>query len=128
MMAAAALAGPVDPVSRDSLSLPPENPDPAEVMAILRVNKVPLMDLEPLDRQVPPRLAPILRSNIWNESVSRERAERDALAAEFAEVSHRLLTRGITPVLFKSAGGIPYRSSNVDLLVRPTDMKAAARC
>ena len=112
---AARLADPVDPGS----GAPPTEEtgsaaDPARVAEMLRAGKVPLLEI-PLER--------LPRSSVFHDAVERERREQSALAAEFSTVAAALAARGITPVLFKTPGGLPYRSSNVDLLVRPDQMK-----
>ena len=127
LRSAAALAGPFDPRSEELLAGPSETADPVAVVEILRVNKVPLLDLDLTLQRRSAGLARILASDVWSRSVDHERREHDALEAEFADVSRLFMDRGITPVLFKSAGGIPYRSSNVDLLVPPGGLDEAAR-
>jgi thymidylate kinase len=87
------------------------------VIGLLRRNKVPLMELDPGGPG---------RGAGWSEAVEEERRQRDELADEFALVAGALRNDGIVPVLFKSAGGLPYRSSNIDLLVRPGQMAQAA--
>ena len=87
------------------------------LVAMLRRNKVPLVEIDP---------GALGRRPDWRSAVEEERAERSDLAAEFALVAAALEADGIMPVLFKSAGGLPYRSSNVDLLVRPEQMAQAA--
>lgn len=90
--------------------------DAAEVVALLRRNKVPLVGLDRLPE-----------AEAFRRALEEERAIRAALAAEVGEVVDRLAGEGIVPVLFKSAGALPYLSSNVDLLVDPSRMRDAAR-
>lgn len=112
--AAAALADPLDDTRSTAVF---DGIDPERVIGLLQANKVPLVEISGGE---------LARSHVWREALAREERMRDELAAEFAEVAQGLASRGITPVLFKSAGGLPYRSSNVDLLVRPEEISRAA--
>jgi len=99
-------------------SVPPPGQAELEVIVgLLRRNKVPLVDLPPRER--------LARSAGWRESLDIERRERDSSLAEYRLVARRLEGLGIVPVLFKSAGGYPYRSSNLDVLVRSGDFSRA---
>ncbi|HKY32794.1 MAG TPA: nucleotidyltransferase family protein [Candidatus Polarisedimenticolia bacterium] len=89
--------------------------DPRGVAELLRRNKVPLLEL-----------GGIPQVSSWRMALERERAEAGALRAELIPVIEAFASAGIEPVLFKSPGGLPYRSSNVDLLVRPARMGEAA--
>lgn len=96
--------------------------DPRAVVGILRANKVPLVGIP--DGACPPA---IRDSEPWREAVRVEGSVLTEQRAEFDPVAARLREAGIEHVLFKSAGGFPYRSSNIDLLVVPARMADAAR-
>lgn len=98
----------------------PEGADPALVASALRRNKVPLCHLP--DGAVP---AAWRAGAGWRDAAAGEAGEQAALRAELAPVCAGLRHEGIEPILFKSPGGIPYRSSNVDLLVRPSQFARA---
>jgi len=112
-----AAAGIADPNTRGNAA----SADPRAVVGILRANKIPLLDLAagvcPVD---------IERSEPWREALRIEAASREEQLAAFASVTARLRSEGIDHVLFKSAGGFPYRSSNLDLLVAPARFRSAA--
>jgi thymidylate kinase len=95
--------------------------DPGLVAGILRRNKVPLCHLTP-------GVVPVSwsASEPWRDAAAMEAAEQEALRRELAPVCAGLRAEGIEPILFKTPGGIPYRSSNVDLLVRPGQFARAA--
>jgi len=95
--------------------------DPAAVVSILRANKVRLLDLGEAEWN-----RPVTGSNAWREARREEHAQRAALLAEYEQVVEILGTEGIRPILFKTSGGLPYRSSNLDTLLRPDRMQAAA--
>ncbi|HEY3175149.1 MAG TPA: nucleotidyltransferase family protein [Candidatus Polarisedimenticolia bacterium] len=122
LLGAAALADPADVTPAGQIA---GEVSPAAVVSILRDNKVPLVDLGEATR-VAPELRRVVESAAWLEALERERRERDDLAGELAEITAGFDRRGITAVLFKTSGGVPYRSSNVDLLVRPARMSEAA--
>lgn len=96
--------------------------DPRAVVGILRANKVPLLDLP--DGACP---AAIRDSEPWREAARIETAALTEQHAEFDRVAGSFRDARIEHVLFKSAGGFPYRSSNIDLLVVPDRMEDAAR-
>src|SRR5512132_2371835 len=96
-------------------------PDPARVAAALRRNKVPLRHIP--EEAIPPAWR---EDSGWREAAAREAQEQEDLRAELVPVCADLRGEGITPILFKTPGGIPYRSSNVDLLVRPSQFGRAA--
>ena len=110
---AARLADPAAPPARPADW---EGAEVAQVVALLRANKVPLVEVQ----------GGLETSSVWNGALELERGERDRLVDELSLVTRALAERGITPVLFKTPGGLPYRSSNVDLLVRPSAMAEAA--
>ena len=113
-------AGIADPNARGALDSA-RRADPRAVVGILRANKIPLLDLAagvcPVD---------IESSEPWREALRIEAASREEQRAAFAIVTARLRSEGIDHVLFKSAGGFPYRSSNLDLLVAPARFRSAA--
>ncbi len=100
----------------------------AEVVSALRANKVPLVEISKhLEAARPTGSAPWHAWHVWQEALRREMGEEHDLRVEVERVLDLLARGGITSVLFKSCGGIPYRSSNVDLLVSPGRMDEAAR-
>ncbi len=105
-----------------------EPADPSSVLALLRRNKVPLLALDRL-RSESIRLA-------WKQWAAGPEAAQ--AIAEEAGLTRRLLDawrrvadafdrNGIESVLFKSPGWFPALSSNLDVLVRPSDFREAAR-
>lgn len=122
MRAAAALADVPGPCGAD---LEGETVDPAAVVATLRSNRVPLLELAGAAGS---RTSDGLMSSVdWREALASERSIERDLSREFEEVAGLFASGGVTPVLFKSAGGLPYRSSNVDVLVRPDQLETSAR-
>lgn len=117
LKAAAILADPSTGRARDAL--PDRAAEPAEIVAILQRNKVPLLHVDP----EPDGLAV---SDTWRSAVGLETAQKRALLDEYLQIERSLQSAGIAPVLFKSPRGLPYRSSNLDLLVRPSEMSRAA--
>ncbi len=124
MRAAAALA---DMPPRAQMP-PDSHVQPDEVVSALRANKVPLVEIaKHLEAARPAGSAPWHAWHVWQEALRREMGEEHDLRAEVERVLDLLARGGVTSVLFKSCGGIPYRSSNVDLLVSPGRMDEAAR-
>lgn len=124
---AAALAD-TGPPSPGSIPAPEGGPaaeeaDAEAVVDVLRAGKVPLAEL---DGAAPRSAAALLVAPAWREAAGRERRERDDFGREFEPVAAALEGAGIEAVLFKAARGLPYRSSNLDLLVRPGRMGEAA--
>lgn len=97
----------------------PEEADPDAIVRALVANQVPLLEIpEPAER--------LSGAAAWRQAVSGEAGARSRLLAQFEAVARPFREAGIETVLFKSAGGFPYRSSNLDLLVRPARMDQAA--
>ncbi|MFQ5700994.1 MAG: nucleotidyltransferase family protein [Acidobacteriota bacterium] len=96
--------------------------DAERIVGILRRNKVPLLELSVDD--CPPDL---VAQGAWRDALAREERDRRELEVAFREVADRFARIGISPVLFKSGGTMPYLSSNLDTLVREGELIPAAR-
>jgi len=99
----------------------------AEILHVLRANKVSLLDLA---ADGDSRASAEWRSFSANEAVaaalSEERRMKEALFEAYRPVAGALAEAGIAHLLFKSLGGFPYLSSNLDLLVAPESFRRAA--
>lgn len=99
--------------------------DWSSVMAILVKNKIPLL---PLARDPLLSNCPLLSRPDFQQLVRIEEDTWKSLRHEYALVRDGFLSRGISNILFKSAGlepSFPYTSDNLDVLVRPSHIEAA---
>lgn len=107
-----------DPTARCRVDFSQEV-DWAGVLTILDKNKVPLIGLAD-----DPALAgcPLLEIPEFQRAAAEQGKTWRSLRDEYGKLTERFLQRGIQSVLFKSVGlapSFPYRSDNLDALVRP---------
>ncbi len=110
---AAGAAGSLDPESLPRI-------DPGEFLRFMAANKVPLAAVAGEDGAggAPDREG-LSREAAVAAALDRETKRKAALLEAYAGAASALEKAGIRPVLFKSPGGFPHLSSNLDVLVPP---------
>jgi hypothetical protein len=92
-----------------------QDADPEVILSILRANKVPLVNLDRRRADVYPEL---LSSAAFKAQYALEFAECRQLKREWVRVRNEFTNAGIESMLIKSVGFFPYRSSNLDVLIK----------
>ena len=99
-----------------------ENIDVELILSILKGNKVPLVYL---NKELFETYPQFFNSSEFNAEYEKENATCQLQRSEWAKVREAFLKNSIESMLIKSVGSFPYKSSNVDVLIRECDRKPA---
>jgi len=104
-----------------------EAPPAAEILSVLRANKVPLLTLAADgESSKSAEWLALAAAPETQAAIEEERRRKAELLASYRPVAGALESAGAPHVLFKSARGFPYLSSNLDVLVAPGRFREAA--
>lgn len=99
-----------------------KNTDFDEIISLLKENRVPLFNLSRIDDF---RLKPFLESDHFLKALQGELRHYRFLREEYSKIREKFLEFGIEDIFIKAVDIFPYRSSNLDILVKRKDMKLA---
>lgn len=96
--------------------------DPEIILSILRANKVPLVNLDGNGAEAYPE---ICASKAFKEQHAIEYATYRQLKEEWVRVRNEFAKAGIESMLIKSVAFFPYKSSNLDVLIKQSKRQRA---
>jgi thymidylate kinase len=96
--------------------------DPEVILSILKTNKVPLVNL---DGKLAETYPEFYASAAFKEQYAIEYSECKQLKTEWVRVRNEFAKFGIESMLIKSVGFFPYRSSNLDVLIKQSKRQRA---
>lgn len=99
-----------------------ENMDFNVALSLLKENKVPLAYI---NNGTGGAYSEFLSSHEFRKECEKEQILNRSLRDEWARVREEFLKVGIESMLIKSTGAFPYRSSNLDVLIRQSRRKEA---
>ena len=93
-----------------------ENSDVKVMLSIFKRNKVPLITA--LNTELSETYPEFFITSKFKTQYEKEHAEFQNLRNEWAKVRNEFLKAGIESILIKSIGSFPYKSSNLDVLIK----------
>jgi len=99
-----------------------EDLDVNAILSILKRNKVPLVSFDKEQREAYPEF---FKAHQFEAQHETEHALFTNLRNEWAKVREEFLKTGIESMLIKSVGSFPYKSSNLDVLIKQSKREQA---